>query len=57
MRLFLLSCGTQSCLIKYVNLNRYEHMLEAWVSVLHESTNSFPEEFISKSAIQVMKVN
>ena len=32
---------------------RYEHMLEAWVSVLHETTNSFPDEFISKSAIQV----
>ena len=28
-------------------------MLEAWVSVLHETTNSFPDEFISKSAIQV----
>ena len=34
-------------------LRRYEHMLEAWVSVLHETTNSFPDEFISKSAIQV----
>ena len=32
-------------------------MLEAWVSVLHETTNSFPDEFISKSAIQVSAKN
>ena len=37
----------------YLSNCRYEHMLEAWVSVLHETTNSFPDEFISKSAIQV----
>jgi hypothetical protein len=33
----------------------YEHMLEAWVSVLHESSNSFPDIFISKSAVQIFE--
>ncbi len=31
----------------------YEHMLEAWVGVLHESSHAFPDEFISSSAIQI----
>jgi hypothetical protein len=30
----------------------YEHMLEAWVSVLHES-QSFPEGFCQQSAIEI----